>query len=179
MLKSGDLNSRLTRFGTGSGSPPSWPNLGSLWAKLVAPKSAGRESQSSIYASGTTFITIRPRAGILPGQLLKHGDDWYLIEDINTTPGEMQIAARKLAGEPAQYTPKGGEPYAISAWLAMENILVGARSEPRQQIDLILPELIWPFARIGDQIAMRGRNFRIEGKVEGSDNGTTIRVMVS
>ena len=179
MLKSGELNTRLIWFGTGSGAPPSWPKLGALWAKLVAPKSAGRESQSSIYASGTTFITIRPRPGILPGQLLKNGVDWYLIEDINPTPGELQLVARKLAGEPAQYIPKGGEPYAISAWLAMENILVGARSEPRQQIDLILPELVWPFARIGDQLAMRGSSYRIEGKVEGSDNGTTIRVMVS
>lgn len=89
------------------------------------------------------------------------------------------MAARKLAGEPAQYIPKSGESYVVTAWLAQENILVGARSEPRQQIDLILPELVWPFARVGDQLSMRGRAYRIEGKVEGSDNGTTLRVMVS
>lgn len=179
MLKSGELNTRLTWIGQGDGTPPSWTVLGSMWGKLVAPKSAGRESQASIYASGTTFISIRPRSGVMPGQLLKQGGDWFLIEDINGTPGELQLAARKLAGEPAQYIPKSGESYMVTAWLAQENILVGARSEPRQQIDLILPELVWPFARVGDQLSMRGRLYRIEGKVEGSDNGTTLRVMVS
>jgi len=55
---------------------------------------------------------------------------------------------------------------------------VGARSEPRHQIDLILPELVPPFARQGDPIPSRGRQHRIDGLIEGSDNGTTLRVMV-
>ncbi|OJW67502.1 MAG: hypothetical protein BGO64_14255 [Aeromonas sp. 62-46] len=178
MLKSGELDTRLTRFGAATGTPPEWPLLGKLWAKIIDPKAAGREAQGSIYATGSTLITVRARGDILPGQLLKGNACWYLIEDTAIEPGALQISARKLSGEPATYTPKQGEPYPVTAFLAAENVMVGARSEPRHQIDLILPELVPPFARQGDQITLRGRQYRIDGLIEGSDNGTTLRVMV-
>ncbi|MFM5537000.1 hypothetical protein ACET8U_06840 [Aeromonas veronii] len=178
MLKSGELNRRLARIGAATGSPPVYPLLGKLWAKVVDPKSAGREAQASIYATGTTLISVRARADLLPGQLLKADRCWYLIEDTAKEPGAVQISARKLSGEPAVYTPKQGAPYPVTAFLAADNVFVGARSEPRHQIDLIMPELVWPFARQGDQITLRGRQYRIDGVVEGSDNGATLRVMV-
>ncbi|TNH91144.1 hypothetical protein CF139_05040 [Aeromonas hydrophila] len=179
MLKSGELDTRLMRFGAASGSPPVWPPLGKLWAKIIDPKAAGREAQASIYATGSTLIMVRARGDILPGQLLKGNACWYLIEDSASEPGALQISARKLSGEPATYTPKQGASYPVTAFMAAENVIVGARSEPRHQIDLILPELRHPFARQGDQVTLRGRQFRIEGVIEGSDNGTTLRIMVS
>lgn len=178
MVKSGELNTRLMRFGAATGSPPVWPTLGKLWAKVIDPKAAGREAQASIYATGTTLITVRSCRDLLPGQLLKGSHSWYLIEDMAREPGAVQISARKLSGEPATYIPKHGGAYPVTAFMAAENLMVGARSEPRRQIDLILPELVYPFARQGDQIALRGRQYRIDGVVEGSDNGTTLRVMV-
>ena len=178
MVKSGELNTRLMRFGAAIGSPSVWPPLGKIWAKVIDPKAAGREAQASIYATGSTMITVRYRHDLLPGQLLKGRACWYLIEDIAREPGAQQISARKLSGEPATYTPKHGVAYPVTVFMAAENLIVGARSEPRRQIDLILPELVWPFARQGDQITLRGRSYRIDGVVDGSDNGTTLLVMV-
>ncbi len=178
MIRGGELNTRLDWLSPADGSPPSWQLNGRLWAKVVEPKSAGREGQSSIMASNSTFISIRPRTGLLAGHLFRGKTAWWIIEDIAELPGESQITARKLSGNEALYTPKQGEPYSVTAWLSNENALVGARNEVRYQVDLIKPELKWPFARIGDQLLLRGKSFKIDGVVEGSDNGTTIRVMV-
>ncbi len=38
MLKSGELDTRLTRFGAATGTPPEWPLLGKLWAKIIDPR---------------------------------------------------------------------------------------------------------------------------------------------
>lgn len=179
MIKSGELTSRLEWYSSGMGNPPVWTLKGKIWAKVVEPKSAGREGQSSIMASGSTFISVRPRPDLQAGQLFRNKQAWWLIEDVAMLPGEYQISARKLSGYETVYTPKDGVAYPVTAWLSNENALVGAKNELLYQIDLIKPELIWPFARIGDQITLLGRTYKIKGIVEGSDNGTTIRVMVN
>jgi len=178
MIRSGELTSRLEWFCSNEGTQPGWNLRGKIWAKVIEPKSAGREGQSSIMASSSTFISIRPRTGLLAGHLFRCKTAWWLIEDVAQLPGEYQLSARKLSGSAGIYTPKQGDPYAITAWLSNENALVGARNEVRYQVDLIKPELKWPFARIGDLISLCGKSFKIDGVVEGSDNGTTIRVMV-
>ena len=179
MIRSGELTNRLEWYSSGIGSPPAWQLKGKIWAKVVEPKSAGREGQSSIMASGSTFITVRPRPDMQAGHLFRNQHAWWLIEDVAMLPGEYQISARKLSGYEAVYTPKDGVAYPVTAWLSNENALVGAKNELLYQIDLIKPELAWPFARIGDQIMLLGRTYKIKGISEGSDNGTTIRVMVN
>jgi len=179
MLRSGELTVRMHWFAAPEGIPPVWSLRGKLWAKLIEPKSAGREGQSSIYVSSASLICVRPRPGLAAGHLLRTEDAWWLIDDVARLPGEYQLTARKLSGMAATYQPVQGENYAVSAWLSQENLLVGARNEVLQQIDLIKPELLYPFARIGDWIILNGRTYKIQGVVEGSDNGTTLRVSVN
>ncbi|MGL5948238.1 MAG: hypothetical protein ACRCYV_04140 [Aeromonas sp.] len=174
---SGALSTSLRHYGAAEGSPSHYPQHHHLWAALQEPPSSGRQAQISIYASGSTRIAIRPRRSIQPGHLLRSAHAWYLIEDSYMIRGQQILSCRKLAGEPANYQPKRGDAYPITAFLVSELALVGAMNESRQQIDLIQAELAHPYARQGDIIALRGRRYQIDGWVEGSDNGTTLRVI--
>ena len=115
MIRSGELTSRLEWFCSNEGTQPGWNLRGKIWAKVIEPKSAGREGQSSIMASSSTFISIRPRTGLLAGHLFRCKTAWWLIEDVAQLPGEYQLSARKLSGSAGIYTPKQGDPYAITA----------------------------------------------------------------
>jgi len=179
MLRAGELNARLTLLSGRTGTPPTWSEIGRLWAKIIEPKSAGRAEQQSILASGSSMLELRPRTDIQPGCLLHGSAGWYLIEEVLPERGLLRLAARRLSGQAATYHPKSGaDSYPITAFLAPDNALIGSRNETRHMVDLIQPELVSPFARLGDQIALRGQLRRIDGIVEGSDNGVTLRVMV-
>ena len=107
---------------------------------------------------------------------------WYVVESVE--PGynrsELAISARRIAGSVAQYKQRGAaESTEVLAFITRENIYTGPMNEPRMQIELFQPQLPYPWGRRGDTIALFGGTFTVDGVVEGSDNGVTLKVMVT
>ncbi|GAA3555804.1 phage head completion protein [Marinobacter xestospongiae] len=180
-MQAGKLKDRVTLYGarTGAGEP-SWPAIGSAWAGFQEPRSVGRSEQTGIRAVDSTFVRMRYRAGMEHGQLIQRGADWYIVESVE--PGqsrsELAISARRIIGQSALYRQRGGaSDVSVLAFLTRENIYTGPMNEPRHQIELFQPQLPYPWGRRGDQITIRGATYKVDGVVEGSDDGITLRVM--
>ena len=132
------------------------------------------------FARYSTFVRMRYRPDVEQGQLIQRGADWYIIESVE--PGqsrsELAISARRIIGHAAEYRQKSEVvDVPVLAFLTRENIYVGPMNEPRYQIELFQPHLPYPWGRRGDQITTRGVTYVVDGVVEGSDDGVTLRVM--
>jgi len=180
-MQAGQLKNRVTLFSPRTGAnPPTWPEVGKAWAGFAEPKSAGRAEQTGIRASASTFVRMRYRPGVQHGQLIQRDGDWYIIESVE--PGqsrsELIISARRIIGHAATYRQKGAaEDVPVLAFLTRENIYVGPMNEPRHQVELFQPQLPYPWGRRGDTVALNGATYTVDGVVEGSDDGITLRVM--
>lgn len=181
-MRAGQLKDRITIYAARTeAAQPTWPKVGKAWAGFVDPKSAGRGEQTGIRAAESTYVQMRYRSDLEPGQLFKRRGMWYLVESVE--PGrsnsELAVSARRIIGSTAQYKQKG-EPATseVLAFITRENIYTGPMSEPRMQIELFQPQLPYPWGRRGDTLALRGATYTVDGVVEGSDDGATLRVMV-
>ncbi len=177
-MRAGNLRHRVTLRSARHGHPPSWPEVGQAWAEFVEPKSAGRAEQQGIRAPGATLVRMRPRPGLQVGQLIERRDGaLFIIEAIDPARSMVEIAARRLQGVPANYVPFAtGIGYAIDAFLIRDNVFVGQANEPRHLVEVIQPQLTWPWAEGGDLIQIAGLTLEIVGQVEGTDDGITVQL---
>jgi hypothetical protein len=177
-MRAGKLRHRVTLRSARNGHPPSWPEAGQAWAEFVEPKSAGRSEQTGIRAPGSTLVRMRPRPALQVGQLLERRDGaLFIIEAIDPARSVVEIAARRLQGMPASYVPFAtGIGYAIEAFLIRDNVFTGQANEPRHMVEVIQPQLTWPWAAAGDLIQIAGLSLEIVGQVEGTDDGITVQL---
>ncbi|CAM3307213.1 hypothetical protein [Halomonas lysinitropha] len=177
-MRIGRLNHLVRILAARHGHPPSWPVAGQAWAEFVEPKSAGRTEQVGIRAPGSTLVRMRPRAGLQVGQLIERGDGaLFIIEAIDPARTVVEIAARRLQGVAASYVPFAtGIGYAIEAFLLRENVFTGQANEPRHLVEVIQPQLTWPWAEPGDLIQIAGLSLEVVGQVEGTDDGITVQL---
>jgi len=182
-MQAGNLKDRARLYSARTeGAQPAWPLIASLWAGFQEPKSVGRGEQTGIRAVDSTYVQMRYRPGMQQGQLMERQSMWYVVESVE--PGynrsELAISARRIAGSVAQYKQRGAaESTEVLAFITRENIYTGPMNEPRMQIELFQPQLPYPWGRRGDTIALFGGTFTVDGVVEGSDNGVTLKVMVT
>jgi hypothetical protein len=181
-MRAGKLKDRTTLYSARTeGAQPTWPLIGKAWAGFQEPRSVGRGEQTGIRSVESTYVQMRYRPDIQQGQLMERQGMWYVVESVE--PGfsrsELAVSARRIVGAVAQYKQRG-EPATteVLAFITRENVYVGPMSEPRMQIELFQPQLPYPWGRRGDTIALFGGTFTVEGVVEGSDNGVTLKVMV-
>ncbi|RAH37414.1 head-tail adaptor protein [Halomonas sp. SL1] len=177
-MRAGKLRDRVTLRGARHGHPPAWPDAGQAWAEFVEPRSAGRTEQQGIRAPASTLVRMRPRPGLVPGMLIERPDGaLFIIEAIDPARTMVEIAARRLQGVPAQYVPFAtGIGYSIDAWLVRNNVFVGEANEPRHLVEVIQPQLAWPWCERGDLIQIAGLSLEIVGQVEGTDDGLTVQL---
>ncbi len=176
-MRAGQLRHRVTLLGSRTGHPPSWPTLREVWAEFVEPKSAGREEQAGIRAPSSTLVRMRPRAELAAGQIIRRRDGvLFIIESIDPARSMVEIAARRLQGVVAEYEPMSGEAYPIQAWLHRQNVFIGQANEARNVVEVLQPELRWPWPEPGDRIHIAGLALEIEGIVEGSDDGISVQL---
>lgn len=179
-MQIGRFDTRLTiiKSRTIIGNQPAFLHGGKCWARIVDAKAAGRESNATIYSAVSSLVETPYRSDLGVGYLLRGAGGWLVIEDLTRIGGVLQMSCRRLVGEPATYITGSGDSYPVTAYLAQEGAVLGALPELRSAIDLIQPELAWPWCRRGDQIELRGKRHRIEAIAESSDNGITVRVQV-
>ncbi len=182
-MQAGKLKDRVTLYGARTENlEPEWPVIGQLWAGFQEPRSVARGEQTGIRAVGSTYIQARYHPDLAHGQLIRRGDDWYIVESVE--PGrsrsELAISGRRIIGHAATYRRTGEvTDVPVLAFLTRENVYVGPMSEPRHQIELFQPQLPYPWGRRGDAITLRGTTYTVDGVVEGSDDGVTLTVMVT
>ncbi|WP_417500740.1 hypothetical protein [Marinobacter sp.] len=182
-MRAGKLKDRASLYSARTeGVQPTWLLIGNLWAGFQEPKSVGRGEQTGIRAVDSTYVQMRYRPNVHHGQLLNRDGMWYVIESVE--PGysrsELAVSARRIIGSVAQYSQRG-EPATteVLAFCTRENIYTGPMNEPRMQIELFQPQLPHPWGRRGDTIALFGATYTVDGVVEGSDDGVTLKVMVT
>lgn len=182
-MRAGRLNDRVSLYGVRrGGNVPTWPLIGKAWAGFQEPKSAGRSEPTGIRAVESTFVRMRYRDDLVPGQLMERQGMWYLVESVEpgASRSELAISARRMIGQAAVYRPKGSlGDHSILAYLLRENVYAGPMNEPRYQIELFQPQLPSPMAQRGDSVILQGTTYKVDGVVEGSDDGVTISVLVT
>ena len=182
-MRAGELKDRTTLYAARQdGTPPTWPLIGKLWAGFQEPRSVARGEQTGIRAVNSTFVRMRYHPALIQGQLLERQGMWYLVESVE--PGEnrseLAVSARRIIGVGAQYQQREDPTsHEVLAFITRENIYMGPMNEPRLQIELFQPQLPYPWGRRGDTITLRGSTYTVDGVVEGSDDGVTLKAMVT
>lgn len=167
-----------------TGDPPSWPEIATAWGAIEPPKQAREVQQTGLLAPYVDTIIVDADERLQAGQLIVWGSLWWRAENIahQETRGRYYvISARPFVGRAATYDPAAGGAYPVTAWIGHSSSWVGfdaIQHDRRQRIELLLPELDWPWGQTGDAITLDGRAWAVDGIERGGETGEVLTVRV-
>ncbi len=182
-MRSGRLRHPLFIL-TRTGHPPTWVSAGPVFAAIEPPHLPREGQQVGLLAPWITSIIVRYDPRIEAGKLLQRGDQWWWIDSIanqNERDRELRVNGREFIGRSALYQPASGSAYPCMAWVGRSSEWVGVESlaqERRTLVQLLMPQLVHPYGQPGDQIAVQGQVFVIDGVDRGGSQDAVLTVRV-
>lgn len=173
----------MTVYQRANEGPPVWNEVTKTWAAIEPPKEPRNARASGLRLPYVDRLILRADSALQAGQLLSFDSRWWEIESLanQDNRGAMLVCSgREFVGYSSTYTPLVGSPYSCLSYPTESNAWVSndlSLNEPRKGMELFQPLLAWPWAKKGDQVAVRGVTHTIDAVEQGSDDGVVLRVI--
>lgn len=172
-MRAGRLNRRVV-IKKLSGDPPGAVTVTTIWAGFSIPENGDASVSGGLRSPAAIQCRMR-YPDLLAGWYLVDGTRLYHVDHVRNPDGKGRdwlASCTELVGDPAVYTPAGGDPVDTRCFVIHDAPFIGEHSQAvvyRARLELPLIEV--GRAKKGDRVTTRGVDYEVLGLVAGGDDG--------